>query len=207
MAATAMFEKATVAALEGHSPFSNDLKNVVGLHLNWQDEATRTAALETAWRVNGLVDFEAVRALATSSPEAGYLLQRVREANLYESVFRAGWQELHYLAKQRLLAVKGARSSFQLRRSLESQLATANHVDLKHVAVHIPEIRLPRPLTLGVKDGRTLEDASDLGRFFAADAIRQYAVEVFVDRDVPRVDRDAVAAVASSIFKLGTTSF
>src|SRR5436309_12133134 len=123
MAATAMFEKAMVAALSGHSTFSDDLKNVVGAMLNWQDPATRDAGLATAWRVYGLVDFEAVRAVATSSPEAGYLLQRIREASLYESVFRAGWHELHYLAKQRLLAVKGARASFQLRRSLESQLA------------------------------------------------------------------------------------
>jgi hypothetical protein len=57
--------------------------------------------------------------------------------------------------------------------------------------------------SVGVADGATLNDRSELGAFLHDDVLRQYAVEVFIDPQVDASSRERILARANEVFRSG----
>jgi len=203
MSATGMFEKALYFAFQSLTHFGNLLRTIVATHVDWKAPKEVKDTLPTLLEVYGMVDYEALKRIEESHSDARYLITRIRRGSLFNSLARWSWVKLHYLVKHRLMALKGASQNFQFRRGLEIFLARTAGVDSKHVIVRVPEIRLPKPLLLGVQGGGTLTDNSELGRFLHDDFLRQYAVEIFIDPQVDERTRSVVLNTAVNVFERG----
>jgi hypothetical protein len=99
--------------------------------------------------------------------------------------------------------MKDDRSTFLSRRRFEGLLADKAGVQDVHVAVHLPRMPSPRPFTGGVEDGRTFGERSALGAFLHEDAIRQYAIEIYLDPCVGADSRRVIETAAGEILQHG----
>ncbi len=203
MSATGMFEKALGAALASGSHFAGELQHAIETRIAWDALESVEKGFDTVWRVYGMVDYEALKRIEESCESARYLIRMIRLGKTFESVQRLAWEGLHYSVKNRLLGFGGVSDYYQYRRRIESYLAQGCGVENMHVVAHVPEVRIPQPLLMGVEGGKTLDERTEIGQFLQRDFARQYAVEVFVDPQVDEKSRTKIANSALDIFKGG----
>lgn len=202
MAATAMFEKAVHDAVSSGS-LGSVYDIAVEARLEWADPDSVASEFDKVWALFGLVDYSLLALLRRASENCRYLTRRIQRGELYDSIARFAWPDLHYLTKQTIAGMKNDRSTFLSRRRFEGLLAEKAGVQDVHVAVHLPRMPSPRPFTGGVKDGRTFGERSALGAFLHEDAIRQYAIEIYLDPCVEADSRRAIETAAAEILQHG----
>lgn len=202
MAATAMFEKAVSNAIKS-GPLKSLYDMAAESRLDWRSSDSVDSQFDALWSLFGLVDYSLLSILRESSEDCKYLTRRIQRGALHESVARFSWRDIHYLGKQLLLTLKSDSSAFATRRRLETLLAEKAGIAPVHVAVHLPKVPVSKPIGAAVQDGTTLGERSALGAFLQEDAIRQYAVEVFVDTAADTSSRRAVEKYSSEIITKG----
>jgi HD superfamily phosphohydrolase len=207
MCATGMFEKAMLAVFRDNTNLSKELNQIVSVALDWENQDSVNSSLGDILRVYSMVDYEALFAMRNGCSEARYLIAQITRGTVHKSVARYTWGEMHHLTKLKLSAIKNAKDSFMFRRELERNLAEHCGIDAQHVVVHVPELRQPKPMLLGVRGGKTLEDCSDLTRFFQGDYLKQFTVEIFVDPQVERSLEEKLKEIARGIFLEGLTLY
>jgi HD superfamily phosphohydrolase len=204
MAATAMFEKAMHYAVQQQSsPFSKMVKAAILASKKWSGDKLPKTVIQPVMVIFGLVDFEALHLLETSSEGSQYLIRGIRFGQLYESAAKRHWEQIHHSIRRRLVGLKNHKDTFQFRRDCEKIIATAAKIDERHVAVHALPVRAPGPLLFGVYDGRTLHDASELSRFLVDDFFKQYTIEVFADHQLSPPQVQTIQDTFAMIFERG----
>lgn len=202
MAATAMFEKAVHDAVSSGS-LGSVYGNAAEAQLKWADPDSVASEFDKVWALFGLVDYSLLALLRRASYNCRYLTHRIQRGKFYDSVARFTWPDLHYLTKQTIAGMKDDKSTFLSRRRFEGLLANKAGVADIHVAVHLPRMPSPRPFTGGVEDGRTFGERSALGAFLHDDAIRQYAIEIYVDPSVDAGSRHTIKTAAAEVMQNG----
>jgi HD superfamily phosphohydrolase len=181
MAATGMFEKAVLAAVEGEGDLAGRVKSLLTHKPDLETDQGVGAIIDAAGPVYGLTDHAALSLVSRGSAISRYLIQRIRRGQLYEQVRTTRWDALHYVAQARLSSLSTPRAAFSFRRDLEASLATEVGVDAHHIVVQIDQLRPPAELLLGTVEGGSMAQRSSLGRFFRDDYYRQYILTLFVD--------------------------
>jgi HD superfamily phosphohydrolase len=203
MSATGMFEKALYYSYNTTGSFGQMLQSAVTTQMDWSNLDQVKSVLPTLEKVYQMVDYEALKRIEESHGDARYLISRIRRGNLYHSLRRWGWDKLHYLLKHRLMSHKKVGQAFKFRRGIEKFLSRAARINVKHITVHIPDVRLPKPLLLGVQGGGTITDNSEVGHFLHNDFLRQYVIEVFIDPQVDEKARSVVLNMSAELFEQG----
>jgi len=204
MAATGMFEKAVVAAVGHGGEFSQLVDNAksASIDASSSDLDHLDRQLELVWPIYGMADSEALSMLTNSGPNSQYLSKKLKRGDVFSSVGRARWSEIHYAARERLLRIGSASEAFKLRRDLEGVIAERAGVDELHVLVSVGNARPPQPLMLPVAGGSVLLDESPISRLLEADVLADYAVECFVDAQA-QGSSDRVVKIFNEIFREG----
>ncbi len=204
MSATGMFEKALQYAFLSDSVFGKLLKDIVEIRMDWTDKEQVTNFLPMLLKIYGLMDYEALKQIEDADPNSRRLINGIRKGVIFRSLGkRWRWNNLHYLLKHKLMTLKNPKLSFNFRRGFENFLATSSGVDEYHIVAHIPDIRLTKPLLLGVESGGTLGDNSDLGKFLHDDFLRQYVIEIFIDPSVDDTSKKQIYNAAKEIIESG----
>jgi HD superfamily phosphohydrolase len=203
MSATGMFEKALNAALKSESDFSDSLNKLINTKMNWSNKKSIDNYFEFIWGIYGMVDYEGLKKIEESCEEARYLIYMIRHGKIFDSIQRTPWNLLHYSFKVNILSYKKSGDLFIYKRNLEQYLAGHSQTEDRHIVIHIPEIKLPKPLLFGVEGGKTLEEKTELGRFLHNDFLRQYAVEVFIDSHVDEYTKKSIKKLAEKILREG----
>lgn len=209
MCLTAMFEKVVQCAADRqNATFGRYCSALKTCSMAWADKDSVAQAFAGVWQLYGLVDYQAFNLLEeASSPTLRALVRRIRIGHCFPSVMRIGWHDLHYLTKQLIMKLKKDAHAFKLRRTLEERLAAeVGRISPMRIACHLPRFQLPAPLSFGTAQGRLLEEASALGRFFLDDVKHQYAVELFLEEGGKASEREAVGKAFTSLMCNGEIS-
>lgn len=187
MAATGMFEKAMVAAIENGGKIADivSLSRDAKIDSSDADLEHLYSQLRRVWPIYGLNDSQLMRILLHDSGEqSAYLIDKVKRGDVFYSAYRLKWAEIHSAAREVLLGISSQASAFRMRRRLETRISEKFDIEKEHILIALSIPKTPKRLMVATGGFSMLADVSPISRMLEEDVLLSYSIELYVDGNI-----------------------